>query len=253
MTQADSAVVATGLTKRFGDFTAVDDICLDVAAGEIFGFLGANGSGKTTTIRMLTGSVPPSSGRIHILGTDVVTHPARIRPRIGYMSQRFSLYEDLTVHENLRFFGGVYGLDPATFARRREYVMDMARLEGHEDVLTKELSVGWRQRLALGVATLHEPELLFLDEPTSGVDPVMRRQFWDLINDLAVHGVTVFVTTHYMEEASNCSTLAFMDQGRIIAAGTPRHIRHQVAQPDEPLPSLEETFLRLLGRGRGQP
>ena len=183
----DIAVSVRGLTKRFGDFTAVDGIDFEVARGEIFGFLGPNGSGKTTTIRMLTGAIAPHSGSIRILGEDVIADPERAKRRIGYMSQKFSLFEDLTVDENLRFYAGVYDLAAEEFARQRGYVLKMADLVGRENELTANLSVGWKQRLALGTATIHEPELLFLDEPTSGVDPVARRHFWDLLYDLAGH------------------------------------------------------------------
>ena len=220
-----AAISVRGLTKSFGDFVAVDGIDLDVPRGQVFDFLGPNGSGKTTTIRILTGTSAPGSGRALVLGEDVVAHPERVRPRIGYMSQKFALFEDLTVQENLRFYAGVYDLAPEVFAARRDYVLRMADLVGREDELTRNLSVGWRQRLALGAATIHEPDLLFLDEPTSGVDPVARRQFWDLLYELAGRGVTLFVTTHYMEEASHCHRLAFIYRGRIVAEGNPHEIR----------------------------
>ncbi len=193
--------------------------------GEVFGFLGPNGSGKTTTIRMLTGTLRPKSGSALVLGEDVFRHPDRVQRRIGYMSQKFSLFEDMTVDENLKFYAGVYDLPPDKFASQREYVLNMADLVGRENELTRNLSVGWRQRLALGAATIHEPELLFLDEPTSGVDPVARRQFWDLLYELASRGVTLFVTTHYMDEAAHCNRLAFIYRGRIIAEGSPAEIR----------------------------
>ncbi len=243
---ADYAVVVRGLTKTFGKFTAVGGIDLDVVRGEIFGFLGPNGSGKTTTIRMITGALRPTSGSIAVLGTDVTRNPERIRPRIGYMSQKFSLFEDLTVEENLRFYGGIFNLPPDVFAARREYVLEMAGLSDRVTELTGNLSVGWRQRLALGTASLHEPDILFLDEPTSGVDPVARRKFWDLLGDLSARGVTLFVTTHYMEEAANCTRLAFMNRGHVIADGTPRSIRESLAHADEPLPSLEDAFVELV-------
>lgn len=219
------AVRIRGLVKQFGSFAAVDGVDLDVARGEVFGFLGPNGSGKTTLIRMLTGSIAATRGSIEVLGENVVHHPERIASRIGYMSQKFSLFGDLTVEENLRFYAGVYDVPPERYKERRDYVLRMADLAGHEQARPDELSVGLKQRLALGAATLHEPELLFLDEPTSGVDPVARRAFWDLIHDLAQRGVTLFVTTHYMEEASNCTRLALMYRGRIIADGTPRELR----------------------------
>jgi ABC-2 type transport system ATP-binding protein len=219
------AISLRGLTKTFGDFTAVDGIDLDVPRGQIFGFLGPNGSGKTTTIRMLTGTLRPRAGSARVLGVDVVRHPDRVKRRIGYMSQKFALFEDMTVDENLRFYAGVYDLAPERFAAQRDYVLRMADLVGRENELTRNLSVGWRQRLALGAATIHDPELLFLDEPTSGVDPVARRQFWDLLYDLASRGVTLFVTTHYMDEAAHCNRLAFIYRGRIIADGSPAEIR----------------------------
>lgn len=222
----DAAISVRGLTKRFGDFTAVDAIDLDVPRGQVFGFLGPNGSGKTTTIRMLTGTIAPQSGTALVLGEDVASHPERAKRRIGYMSQKFALFEDLTVEENLRFYAGVYDLSPEKFTQARAYVLEMADLVGRENELTANLSVGWRQRLALGAATIHEPELLFLDEPTGGVDPTARRQFWDLLYDLASRGVTLFVTTHYMDEASHCNRLAFIYRGRIIAEGSPSQIRH---------------------------
>lgn len=220
-----AAISLRALTKRYGAFTAVDGLDLDVARGEVFGFLGPNGSGKTTTIRMLTGTVRPQSGSVLVLGEDVVAAPGRIRRRIGYMSQRFSLFEDMTVEENLRFYAGVHDLSRERFAAAREYVLSMADLHGREHVLTAQLSTGWRQRLALGAATIHQPDLLFLDEPTSGVDPVARRQFWDLLYDLARRGVTLLVTTHYMEEASHCTRLAFLHRGRLVACGSPAELR----------------------------
>jgi len=219
------AIVVDGLTKRFGSFTAVDHVSFGVRRGEIFGFLGPNGSGKTTMIRMLCGVIDPTSGSANILGFDTVKQAEDVRRRIGYMSQKFSLFEDLTVDENLRFYAGVYGLDADRFARRREYILRMADLVGRENELTANLSVGWKQRLALGCATIHEPELIFLDEPTSGVDPNARRRFWELLYELAESGVTLFVTTHYMDEATHCHRLAFIYRGRLVAEGTPGEIR----------------------------
>jgi ABC-2 type transport system ATP-binding protein len=224
---ADNAIEVRGLTKRFGDFTAVDGIDFDVPRGEIFGFLGPNGSGKTTTIRMLCGTIGPSSGGAIVLGHDVAGDPESVRRSIGYMSQKFALFEDMTVDENLRFYAGVYGIEGERFAARRRYVLEMADLVGRERELTANLSVGWKQRLALGCATIHEPELLFLDEPTSGVDPTARRQFWELLYDLAESGVTLFVTTHYMDEATHCNRLAFIYAGRLIAIGSPQQIRDE--------------------------
>jgi ABC-2 type transport system ATP-binding protein len=219
------AVRVHGLRKHFGDFHAVDGIDFDVHRGEIFGFLGPNGSGKTTTIRMLCGVIDPTGGTAEVLGYDVARDAERVKQRIGYMSQKFSLFEELTVDENLKFYAGIYGLSEEKFAERRAYVLKMADLEGREGEFTKNLSVGWKQRLALGCATIHEPELLFLDEPTSGVDPIARRQFWELLYDLAARGVTLFVTTHYMDEAAHCHRLAFMYRGRLIADGTPSEVR----------------------------
>jgi ABC-2 type transport system ATP-binding protein len=223
------AIVVTGLRKVFGDFAAVDGIDLTVGRGEIFGFLGPNGSGKTTTIRMLCGVIEPSGGGATVMGYDICSQAEQVRASIGYMSQKFSLFQDLTVDENLRFYGGIYGLSPEKFAERREYILDMAGLRGREKELTGNLSVGWKQRLALGCATIHEPRLLFLDEPTSGVDPTARRQFWELLYQLAAGGVTLFVTTHYMDEATHCNRLAFIYRGRIIAAGTPQEIKAGLA------------------------
>jgi ABC-2 type transport system ATP-binding protein len=221
----DPAVVVTGLRKTFGDFVAVDSIELTVQRGQIFGFLGPNGSGKTTTIRLLCGTIAPTSGTATVMGYDIATQPERVRESIGYMSQKFSLFQDLTVEENLRFYSGIYGLTPERYAERRDYILKMADLRGRENERTANLSVGWKQRLALGCATIHEPKLLFLDEPTSGVDPNARRQFWELLYELAHSGVTLFVTTHYMDEATHCNRLAFMYRGRIIAEGTPSQIR----------------------------
>jgi ABC-2 type transport system ATP-binding protein len=223
------AIIVTGLRKTFGDFVAVDSVDFKVKQGEIFGFLGPNGSGKTTTIRMLCGVIEPSGGGGTVMGYDVVSQPERVRENIGYMSQKFSLFQDLTVDENLRFYSGIYGLTPEKYAERRAYILKMADLEGREDELTGNLSVGWKQRLALGCATIHEPKLIFLDEPTSGVDPTARRQFWELLYDLAHEGVTLFVTTHYMDEATHCNRLAFIYRGTIIAEGTPQEVKADLA------------------------
>jgi ABC-2 type transport system ATP-binding protein len=223
------AIIVTGLRKTFGDFVAVDSVDFKVKRGEIFGFLGPNGSGKTTTIRMLCGVIEPSGGGGTVMGYDVVSQPERVRENIGYMSQKFSLFQDLTVDENLRFYSGIYGLTPEKYAERRAYILKMADLEGREDELTGNLSVGWKQRLALGCATIHEPKLIFLDEPTSGVDPTARRQFWELLYDLAHDGVTLFVTTHYMDEATHCNRLAFIYRGTIIAEGTPQEVKADLA------------------------
>ena len=214
------AVTVRNLSRRFGQFKAVDDVSFDVEAGEIFGFLGSNGAGKSTTIRMLCGLLAPSSGTATVAGIDVGRDPEGVKQRIGYMSQKFSLYELLTVEENLTFFGGLYGLTDDRIALRRTFALQMAGLEGRERTLTRDLAGGWRQRLALGCSIMHEPPILFLDEPTGGVDPVSRRQFWALINTLADQGVTIFVTTHYLDEAEHCHRLALMHAGRIAAMGT---------------------------------
>lgn len=219
------AIHAQELTKRFGDFTAVDHISFDVQRGEIFGFLGPNGSGKTTSIRMMLGLLTPSDGHVEVAGIPVATNPSAIRPRIGYMSQRFSLYNDLTVLENLRFYGRSYGLVNQHLEQRIQEAIHSSGLSGRERTLTRDLSGGWRQRLSLSAAILHRPELVFLDEPTAGVDPVSRRAFWDLLYELAESGITVFITTHYMDEAEHCHRLALIQRGRIIAQGTPQTIK----------------------------
>jgi ABC-2 type transport system ATP-binding protein len=224
--QADApAVRATELSKKFGDFVAVDRISFEVERGTIFGFLGPNGAGKTTTIRMLLGLLRPTSGAAAVLGFDVVTEREEIKRRIGYMSQRFSLYDDLTVDENLNFYGRTYGVRGKNLRVRKKYVLEMAGLEGRERELTRNLSGGWKQRLALGTAILHEPRMLFLDEPTAGVDPISRRAFWDLLYDLSESGTTIMVTTHYMDEAEHCRNLAFIQHGRIAAIGSPATIK----------------------------
>jgi len=219
------AVEAHNLTKRFGSFTAVDGVTFKIRSGEIFGFLGPNGAGKTTTIRILLGLLRPTSGSAKVLGFDVERQPERIRKHIGYMSQRFSLYDDLTVSENLDFYGRTYGVRGAELRERKAFIIEMAGLEGREGELTKNLAGGWKQRLALGAAILHEPEMLFLDEPTAGVDPISRREFWELLYDLADEGKTIFVTTHYMDEAEHCQDLAFIHRGKIIAHGAPEEIK----------------------------
>ena len=221
----DHAVAVDGLTKRFGSFVAVDSISFSVPRGQVFGFLGPNGAGKSTTIRMLCGILEPSAGTGSVAGFDIRTQPERIKERIGYMSQKFSLYEDLTVAENIEFYAGVYGVPQDRFHDRKRWVLGMAGLEERENSLTRELSVGWKQRLALGCAVVHEPEVLFLDEPTSGVDPVSRRSFWDLIYETAGQGVTVFVTTHYMDEAEHCDRLALIYRGKLVALGTPAELK----------------------------
>jgi ABC-2 type transport system ATP-binding protein len=221
----DLAVFAENLTKVFGQFVAVDNVSFTVEKGEIFGFLGPNGAGKTTTIKILCGLLMPSSGVARIAGWDVSTHPEEVKKSIGYMSQKFSLYDDLTVGENIDFFGGIYGLSGDRKEQRDKWVLEMAGLVEQKRTLTRDLALGWKQRLALGCAVLHEPPILFLDEPTSGVDPISRRSFWDMINNLAAQGVTIFVTTHYMEEAEYCHRLVLMNNGKIIALGTPGELK----------------------------
>jgi ABC-2 type transport system ATP-binding protein len=228
MNSEQPAITANSLTKRFGDFTAVNDVNFEVYPGEIFGFLGPNGSGKTTTIRMTLGLMKPTSGEVNVLDMKVDGDTSKIRPRVGYMSQRFSLYNDLTVLQNLNFYGAAYGLKNAQLKERIQDTLSRAGLEGREHAKTKELSGGWRQRLALGAAILHRPEVLFLDEPTAGVDPVSRRAFWNLLYKLIAEGITVFVTTHYMDEAEHCHRLAFIQRGQIIAYGSPAEIKSEM-------------------------
>ena len=231
MSGKTTAVEVEKLTKRFGDFVAVDAVSFSVEAGEVFGFLGPNGAGKTTTIKMLTGLVPPSAGRGTVAGLDILRQGKEIKRHIGYMSQLFSLYADLTVEENIAFFSGLYGVPRERRAARRDWVLEMAGLQEQRGRLTGDLSLGWKQRLALGCAVLHEPPVLFLDEPTSGVDPISRRGFWDLIYALAAAGTTVFVTTHYMEEAEFCHRLALMNRGKLIALDTPARLREGLREP----------------------
>jgi ABC-2 type transport system ATP-binding protein len=219
------AVTLRDLSKRFGDFVAVDRVSLEVRKGEIFGFLGPNGAGKSTTIRMLCGILQPSGGSGTVAGFDIVAEPERIKENIGYMSQRFSLYEDLTVEENIDFYSGIYKIPAERKRARKEWVISMAGLAEHRRSRTADLSGGWKQRLALGCAVLHEPPIIFLDEPTSGVDPISRRNFWDLIYHLAGEGVTVFVTTHYMDEAEYCDRLGLIYRGELIALGTPDELK----------------------------
>src|SRR5690348_1382310 len=222
------AVEIHDLVKAFGAFVAVDHVSLQVKKGEIFGFLGPNGAGKSTTIRMLCGLLTPTSGEASVSGFDVKTQPEEIRRNIGYMSQKFSLYDDLTVDQNIDFFSGMYGVPRATRPERKAYVLEMANLKERRDAMTRTLSGGWKQRLALGCAILHDPPVLFLDEPTSGVDPIARGAFWNLIHDLAETGHTVFVSTHYMDEAEYCHRLALMYRGKVIALGTPEELKRDL-------------------------
>ena len=226
------AVEVDGLTRRYGAFTAVDAVTFTVRQGEVFGFLGPNGAGKTTTIKMLTGLVRPSAGRGSVVGLDVATDGERIKHAIGYMSQLFSLYHDLTVDENIEFAAGLREVNGERFARRRDWALRMAGLTEHVGRSTGDLPLGWKQRLALGCAVLHEPPVLFLDEPTSGVDPLARRAFWEVIRELSAAGTTVFVSTHYMDEAEYCDRLALMNRGRLIALGTPAEMRASMTEAE---------------------
>lgn len=254
-----NTITVTDLSKAFGRFVAVDRLSFDVRKGEIFGFLGSNGAGKSTTIRMLCGLLKPTSGSAQVDGVDVGADPEGVKRRIGYMSQRFSLYEKLTVDQNIRFFAGVYGLNGGRLAARRAFVVDMAGLKGREHIRTADLAGGWRQRLALGCAILHEPKIVFLDEPTGGVDPLSRRQFWTLIDHLSASGVTVLVTTHYLDEAEHCHRIAIIHGGRLAAVGTTGELKRvfagrailEVQSPNpveamralEQLPEVEKTSL----------
>lgn len=224
---SDSSVIVRELSKSFGKFRAVDRISFETARGEIFGLLGPNGCGKSTTIRMMCGLLSPTAGSAEVAGFDVARRPERVREHIGYMSQKFSLYEDLTVMENLDFFAGMYSVPPGKFPARVKWAIAMAGLGGREHSMTRDLSTGFKQRLALGCAVLHQPEVLFLDEPTAAVDPVSRRQFWELIHQMAEEGVTVFVTTHYMDEAEYCNRIALMNRGRIVALDTPAGLKRE--------------------------
>lgn len=235
-----SAIVADGLTRRFGDFTAVDRVSFSVEPGEVFGFLGANGAGKTTAIRMLTGLLAPSEGQAAVAGFDVGRESEQVRRRIGYMSQRFSLYEDLTVRENIALYGGVYSLDDETIAARGSRILADLEFTQAADSMVRALPLGWKQKLAFSVALLHEPAVVFLDEPTGGVDPVTRRQFWELIYAAAARGTTVFATTHYLDEAEYCDRISIMVDGRIAALGTPEELKQQYSAP-----SLDEVFVQL--------
>ncbi len=246
----EPVISVKNLTRKFGDFVAVDHINFEVGAGEVVGYLGPNGCGKTTTIRMLLGLLAPSDGKATVLGFDAFTQSEEVRVRAGYMSQKFALYDDLTVLENLTFYGGVYGItDKARIAR----TLELVSLTGHDSTLTKSLSAGWRQRLALGIALVHEPKLLFLDEPTSGVDPSARRAFWDLIYELAESGVTILVTTHYMDEAEYCERVGILRAGKLLAMDTPTNLKRSVIQGDvwEVYAQPLETGLESLARVKG--
>lgn len=246
--QREAAVQTRALVKRFGTFTAVDGVTLEIGRGEVFGFLGPNGAGKTTTIRILCGLLEPSGGEARVNGYDVAREPERVKQSIGYMSQKFSLYDDLTVEENLEFFSMVYGVARERREERREFALRMAGLEGQRKKLTRELAGGMKQRLALGCAVLHEPPVLFLDEPTSGVDPMARRRFWDLIYEMAEGGATVLVSTHYMDEAEYCGRLALMHRGRVVALGSPEELRRQCPGAA----SMEDVFAACIEREEAQ-
>jgi ABC-2 type transport system ATP-binding protein len=225
MPEKNNSVMVENLVKRFGGFVAVDRLNLEIRKGEVFGFLGPNGAGKSTTIRMLCGLLKPTSGRALVAGFDVARDPEAVRQNIGYMSQKFSLYNDLKVIENIRFFAGLYSVPSKDLKQRIEWALSMANLKGQEDLITGTLPGGWKQRLALGCAVLHRPPIIFLDEPTSGVDPITRRKFWELIHQMADEGVTVFVTTHYMEEAEYCNRLGLIFRGKMVALGTPSELK----------------------------
>jgi ABC-2 type transport system ATP-binding protein len=237
----EAVIRVENLTRRFGDFVAVDHINFQVEAGEVIGYLGPNGSGKTTTIRMLLGLLAPTEGRATVLGFDAFSQSEEVRKRAGYMSQKFAIYDDLTVLENLTFYGGVYGIRDKARIRR---TLELVGLRGHDSTLTRSLSAGWRQRLALGIALVHEPKLLFLDEPTSGVDPTARRAFWDLIYELAEGGVTILVTTHYMDEAEYCERIGIMRDGKLLAMDTPSNLKRDIIPGD-----VWEIFVEPLQEG----
>jgi ABC-2 type transport system ATP-binding protein len=237
----NAAVEVNNLVKRFGGFVAVDRVSLAVERGEIFGFLGPNGAGKSTTIRILCGLLAPTEGSARVNGFDVATQPERVKQTIGYMSQKFSLYDDLTVAENIDFFAGIYGVARARREERKAYVLRMAGLEEKRETMTRLLAGGWKQRLALGCAILHEPPVLFLDEPTSGVDPIARRTFWDLIYQLAEAGSTIFVSTHYMDEAEYCHRIALMHRGQVIALGSPAELKTRMN-----VATMEDVFLHAI-------
>jgi len=237
------SVYVKNLTKQFKNFIAVDNVSFEVYKGEIFGFLGANGAGKTTTIRMLCGLLLPTAGEGRVGGFDIMTESERIKQNIGYMSQKFSLYNDLTVYENIRFYGGIYNLSNHQLTENTEALITRMHLQDWRNRLTGELPLGWKQRLALGCAVLHDPKIVFLDEPTSGVDPISRREFWDFIYYLADNGKTVFVTTHYMDEVEYCNRLSIMYQGKIIALDTPTGLKKAFNQQ-----RIEEVFIQLVDR-----
>jgi ABC-2 type transport system ATP-binding protein len=242
----DSIVIVENLTKKFGNFTAVNDISFDVKKGEIFGFLGANGAGKTTVIKILCGLSKPSSGSAMIGGFDVYKETEKIKSNIGYMSQKFSLYEDLTMDENIRLFGGIYGLSNLEIKHQTEFMAEKLRMQNYRKKLLKALPMGWKQKLAFSVAIIHKPKIVFLDEPTGGVDPITRRQFWELIYEAADDGITVFVTTHYMDEAEYCDRISMMAEGKIKALGSPKELKTSFAAKD-----MDEVFLKIARGNNG--
>jgi len=236
----NKVIEVENLTRAYGDFKAVDNISFHVEKGEIFGFLGANGAGKTTAMKMLTGILEPTSGKGKVAGFDIKTQRNKLKYKIGYMSQKFSLYEDLTLKENVKFYGGIYGLNKKTIKERTQLMVENLGLEDIEDTLISEIPLGWKQKIAFSVATIHRPEIVFLDEPTSGVDPITRRQFWDLIYQATEEGITVFVTTHYMDEAEYCDRISMMVQGKIAAMGTLEELLTEYEAKD-----MDEVFLKL--------
>jgi ABC-2 type transport system ATP-binding protein len=240
----DYIIEAENLVKKFGSFVANDNLTFSVKRGEIFGFLGANGAGKTTAIKILCGLWQPSGGKIKVAGFNVFTQPNEIKKNIGYMSQKFSLYEDLTIRENFRFYGGIYGLNNRKIAERTDFFVKKLKMEEFQDKVVKSLPLGWKQKIAFSVAIMHDPKIIFLDEPTSGVDPVTRRQFWDMIYDTARSGITVFLTTHYMDEAEYCQRVSIMVDGRIEALDTPAGLKQQFEAS-----SMEEVFIKLARKG----
>jgi ABC-2 type transport system ATP-binding protein len=238
---AEFAVETEKLTRKFGDFTAVREVSIQVKKGEIFGFLGANGAGKTTMIRMLCGLLIPTSGRGTVAGFDIGTQSEKIKQNIGYMSQKFSLYNDLTIGENIDFYGGIYGLSPNTVKEKKKKILSDLHLTRWEGTMTRELPPGFKQGLALGTAMLHDPSVVFLDEPTSGVDPGSRRAFWEVIHEAAARGLTIFVTTHYMDEAEYCNRISIMNVGKVIALDTPGNLKKEYTQP-----SIQQVFVNIM-------
>ena len=243
----DRVIIAQNLTKRFGDFTAVDAISFEVNRGEIFGFLGANGAGKTTAMRILCGLSTPTSGDATIAGYNIYKDAEKIKKQIGYMSQKFSLYEDLTLSENIKFYGGIYGLNKKQIKLKTDELVERLQLESVRNELVKSLPLGWKQKLAFSTAIIHNPAIVFLDEPTGGVDPITRRQFWDLIYQAAEAGVTIFVTTHYMDEAEYCNRISMMVDGKIAALGSPAELRHQFNSKN-----MDEVFVKIARQGEKQ-